>query len=172
MRQVGKRHTVAATRVETAQVVLPGYTNSMGALFGGMVMQWIDVAAAIAAARHAGGPAVTVSMDRLHFLRPVHVQEFVIIRAEVSFAAHSSMEVEVNVLSENPWTGERATTTHAFLTFVAVDEQGRPRAVPKLETETPFEKRRFREASRRRVERLRDRQRLQACFAHPRKRHA
>ena len=172
MRQVGKRHTVAATRVETAQVVLPGYTNAMGPLFGGMVMQWIDVAAAIAAARHARGPVVTASMDRLHFLRPVHVQQFVIVQAEVSFAANSSMEVEVNVLSEDPWTGDRATTTHALLTFVAIDEQGHPRAVPKLDTETPFEKRRFREASRRRAERLRDRERLQAPSAHPRRRHA
>ena len=79
MRHVGKRHTVAATRVETAQAVLPGHTNSMGTLFGGVVMQWIDVAAAIAASRHAGGPVVTASMDRLHFLRPVHVQQFVIV---------------------------------------------------------------------------------------------
>ncbi len=171
MRQARKRHTVAATRVETAQAVLPGYTNSMGTLFGGVVMQWIDVAAAIAAARHAGGPAVTVSMDRLHFLRPVHVQEFVIVRAEVSFAAHSSMEVEVNVLSENPWTGERATATHALLTFVAVDEEGRPREVPKLVTVTAFEKRRFQEAARRRKARLREREHLEWAPAHPRKRH-
>lgn len=172
MRQVRKRHTVAATRVETAQAVLPGHTNSMGTLFGGVVMQWIDVAAAIAAARHAGGPVVTASMDRLHFLRPVHVQQFVIVQAEVSFAARSSMEVEVNVLSENPWTGERATTTHALLTFVAVDDEGRPRTVPALETQTAFEKRRFREAARRRVARLRDRKHLEAAKAHPRRRHA
>jgi acyl-CoA hydrolase len=169
MRQVGKRHTVAATRVETAQVVLPGHTNSRGTLFGGMVMQWIDVAAAIAAARHAGGPVVTASMDRLHFLRPVLVQQFVIVQAEVSFAAHSSMEVEVNVLSEDPWTGERASTTHALLTFVAIDEEGRPREVPKLVTVTAFEKRRFQEAARRRKARLRERKHLEWASAHPRK---
>ena len=169
MRQVGKRHTVAATRVETAQAVLPGHTNSMGTLFGGMVMQWIDVAAAIAAARHACGPVVTASMDRLHFLRPVHVQQFVIVQAEVSFAAHSSMEVEVNVQSEDPWTGERATTTHALLTFVAVDKEGRPREVPKLVTETAFQRRRFQQASRRRTARLRERKHLEWAPAHPRK---
>ena len=169
MRQVGKRHTVAATRVETAQAVLPGHTNSMGTLFGGMVMQWIDVAAAIAAARHARGPVVTASMDRLHFLRPVRVEEFVIVRAEVSFAAHTSMEVEVDVLSENPWTGERAATTHALLTFVAIDEQGRPRRVPVLETETAHERRRFRAAARRRAARLRERAHLDGRPAHPRK---
>jgi acyl-CoA hydrolase len=137
---------VAATRVETAQVVLPGHTNAMGTLFGGVLMQWIDVAAAIAAARHARGPVVTASMDRLHFLRPVRVEEFVIVRAEVSYTAHTSMEVEVEVQSENPWTGERASTTHALLTFVSVDEHGHPRVVPPLETETAFERRRFGEA--------------------------
>jgi acyl-CoA hydrolase len=149
--------TVAATRVETAQVVLPGHTNAMGTLFGGMLMQWIDVAAAIAAARHARGPVVTASMDRLHFLRPIRAEEFVIIRAEVSYTGHTSMEVEVEAWAENPWTGERATATHALLTFVSLDEQGRPRAVPPLVTETAFERKRFAEAARRRRARLRDR---------------
>ncbi len=161
-----KRHTVAATRVETAQAVLPGYTNAMGTLFGGVVMQWIDVAAAIAAARHAGGPVVTASMDRLHFLRPVRVEEFVIVRAEVSFAAHTSMEVEVEVLSENPWTGERAPATHAFLTFVALDEGGRPRRVPALVPETLAQKRRFKDAERRRAARLREKSELGKAALH------
>ncbi len=164
--RVEKRHTVAATRVETAQAVLPGYTNAMGTLFGGAVMQWIDVAAAIAAARHAGGPVATASMDRLHFLRPVRVEEFVIVKAEVSFAARTSMEVEVEVLAENPWTGERAQATHAFLTFVALDEQGQPRPVPKLVTETAAEKRRFRQAATRRAARLRERSELRTPRAH------
>jgi len=101
-RRVGKRHTVSATRGETARAVLPGHSNGMGTLFGGIVMQWIDAAASIAAARHAGGPVVTAPMVRLHFPRPVRVEEFGIVRAEVGFAADSSMEVEVNVLSENP----------------------------------------------------------------------
>jgi acyl-CoA hydrolase len=168
-RPVVKKHTVAATRVETAQAVLPGHTNAMGTLFGGVVMQWIDVAAAIAASRHARGPVVTASMDRLHFLRPVRIEEFVIVRAEVSFAAHTSMEVEVDVLSENPWTGERAATTHALLTFVAIDEQGRPRKVPVLETETASERRRFQAAARRRAARLRERAHLDRRPAHPSK---
>lgn len=152
-----KRHTVGATRVETAQVVLPSHTNAMGTLFGGVLMQWIDVAAAIAAARHARGPVVTASMDRLHFLRPVCAEEFVIIRAEVSYSARTSMEVEVAVQAEDPWTGERAATTHALLTFVALDENGRPRAVPPLVTETAAERQRFAQAARRRRARLRER---------------
>jgi acyl-CoA hydrolase len=161
-----KRHTVAKTRVETAQAVLPGFTNAMGTLFGGVVMQWIDVAAAIAASRHAGGPVATASMDRLHFLRPVRVEEFVIVKAEVSFAARTSMEVEVEVLAENPWTGERAQATHAFLTFVALDEMGRPRPVPRLVTETMAEKRRFKQAATRRTARLRERSELGKAIAH------
>jgi acyl-CoA hydrolase len=159
-KQRPRRYTVAATRVETAQAVLPGHTNGMGTLFGGVLMQWIDVAAAIAAARHARGPVVTASMDRLHFLRPVRVEEFVIVRAEVSYTAHTSMEVEVEVQSENPWTGERADATHALLTFVSLDEHGRPRAVPPVEPETAFERKRFAEAARRRLARLRERRAL------------
>jgi acyl-CoA hydrolase len=165
-KQMEKRHTVAATRVETAQAVLPGHTNGMGTLFGGVVMQWIDVAAAIAAARHARGTVATASMDRLHFLRPVRVEEFVIVKAEVSFAAHTSMEVEVEVLAENPWTGERSQATHAFLTFVALDENGSPRPVPRLVTETAAERQRFRQAAKRRRARLRERSELGKTMGH------
>ncbi len=155
-----RKPTVGATRVETAQVVLPGHTNTMGTLFGGVLMQWIDVAAAIAAARHARGPVATASMDRLHFLRPIRAEEFVIIRAEVSYSARTSMEVEVEVEAEDPWTGERAGATHALLTFVALDEHGRPRPVPRLVTETAFERERFAQAARRRRARLRERHAL------------
>jgi len=169
--RVENSHTVAASRVETAQAVLPGHTNGMGTLFGGVLMQWIDVAAAISAARHARGPVVTASMDRLHFLRPVRLEEFVIVRAEVSFTARTSLEVEVDVLSENPWTGERAATTHALLTFVAVDEQGQPRPVAKLHLETAAERRRFKQAAARRAARLQERADLERSRAHRRSSH-
>ncbi|MBN2574476.1 MAG: acyl-CoA thioesterase [Deltaproteobacteria bacterium] len=155
-----KKHTVGATRVETAHVILPGHTNPMGTLFGGVLVQWIDGVAAIAATRHARGVVVTASMDRLHFLRPVHAEDFVIIRAEVTYSARTSMEVEVWVEAENRWTGERAATTHALLTFVALDEQGKPRPVPRLATETAFERERFAQAARRHRARLRERQAL------------
>jgi acyl-CoA hydrolase len=155
-----KKHTVGATRVETAHVILPGHTNPMGTLFGGVLVQWIDGVAAIAATRHARGVVVTASMDRLHFLRPVHAEDFVIIRAEVTYSARTSMEVEVWVEAENRWTGERAATTHALLTFVALDEQGKPRPVPRLAIETAFERERFAQAARRHRARLRERQAL------------
>ena len=143
--------------METTQLVLPGLTNVHGTIFGGILMQWIDIAAGIAAARHAGGPVVTASMDRLHFLHPVHLGEVVILQAQVNYAARTSMEVGVRVLSESPTTFERRQTTRAYLTFVAVDSQGHPRPVPRLVTETAEEKRRFKDADRRRVVRLKER---------------
>ncbi len=120
------RRTPRASRVETAQLVLPGLTNSHGTIFGGILMQWIDVAGAIAAGRHAGGPVVTASMDRLHFLGPVQLGEVVIVQAQVNFAARTSMEVGVRVLCENQKTAKQRQTTRAYLTFVAVDDAGRP----------------------------------------------
>src|SRR5512144_2381401 len=110
-----KRRTPRSSRVETEQLVLPGLTNTHGTIFGGMLMQWIDIAAGIAAARHAGGPVVTASMDRLHFLHPVALGEVVILQAQVNFAARTSMEVGVRVFSENRRTLERHQATRAYL---------------------------------------------------------
>ena len=95
-----KPHTPRASRVETVQLVLPGLTNTHGTIFGGILMQWIDIAAA--GSRRAGtrGPVVTASMDRLHFLTPVNLGEIVTLQAQVNFAAHTSMEVGVRVLAE------------------------------------------------------------------------
>jgi acyl-CoA hydrolase len=151
------RRTPASSRVETAQLVLPGLTNVHGTIFGGFLMQWIDMAASIAAARHAGGPVVTASMDRLHFLSPVQLGEVVLLQAQVNFAARTSMEVGVRVLSENQGTFARRQTTRAYLTFVAVDGEGRPRPVPSLHPESADERRREREARARRAVRLRER---------------
>src|SRR5947207_15165000 len=99
-----RKHTPRASRVETVQLVLPGLTNTHGTIFGGIMMQWIDIAAGIAAARHAGGPVVTASMDRLHFLEPVLLGEVVVLQAQVNFAARTSMEVGVRVMRENQTT--------------------------------------------------------------------
>jgi acyl-CoA hydrolase len=152
-----RKHTPRASRVETTQLVLPGLTNVHGTIFGGILMQWIDIAAGIAAARHSGGPVVTASMDRLHFLSPVHLGEAVILQAQVNFSARTSMEIGVRVFSEDPKDFTRRQTTRAYLTFVAVDDQGRPRPVPPLVTETAEEERRFKDARQRRAVRLRER---------------
>jgi acyl-CoA hydrolase len=150
-------HTPRASRVETVQIVLPGLTNTHGTIFGGILMQWIDIAAGVAAARHAGGPVVTASIDRLHFMLPVNLGEIVTLQAQVNFAARTSMEVGVRVLAERRPGGERRQATRAYVTFVAVDEAGRPREVPKLHPETAEERRRFRDATSRRAARLRER---------------
>src|SRR3954469_9911546 len=134
--------TPRASRCETAQIVLPGLTNTHGTIFGGILMQWIDIAAGIASARHSGGPVVTASIDRLHFLSPVQLGEIVILQAQVNFAGTTSMEVGVRVFAENQATFDRRQTTRAYLTFVAVDDAGRPRQVPPLVLETAEERRR------------------------------
>ena len=122
-----------------------------------MLMQWIDIVAAISAARHAQGPAVTASMDRLHFLRPVKLGEIVVLQAQVNFAARTSMEVGVRVFVDDPRTRERTQATRAYLTFVAVDEKGQPRPVHPLVAESAEDRRRFADAAKRRTVRLRER---------------
>jgi acyl-CoA hydrolase len=151
------KKTPCASRVETAQLVLPGLTNAHGTIFGGMLMQWIDIAGGIASARHSRGPVVTASMDRLHFLSPVQLGAIVILQAQVNYVGTTSMEVGVRVFAENQVTFKRTQTTRAYLTFVAVDENGRPRPVPPLVLETAEDRRRFKDAQRRRAVRLRER---------------
>jgi acyl-CoA hydrolase len=152
-----KRRTPRASRVETVQLVLPGLTNVHGTIFGGILMQWIDIAAGISAARHAGGPVVTASMDRLHFIHPVHLGEVVTVQAQVNYAGTTSMEIGVRVLAEDRAMENRRQTLRAYLTFVAVDDDGRPRAVPPLSLETSVDRRRFADARARRAVRLRER---------------
>jgi acyl-CoA hydrolase len=154
--------TPRASRVETAQVVLPGMTNVHGTIFGGILMQWIDVAGAIAAARHAQGNVVTVSMDRLHFIQPVRLGAVVVLEAQVNFAARTSMEVGVRVFVEDLRTRLRVQATRAYLTFVAVDGQGRPRPVGPLVTETDDDRRRFEAAAQRREARLSERRDIES----------
>ena len=152
-----EKKTPQASRVETAQLVLPGLTNTHGTIFGGILMQWIDIAAGIASARHSGGPVVTASIDRLHFLTPVQLGEIVILQAQVNYVGKTSMEVGVRVFAENQISFERRQTTRAYATFVAVDASGRPREVPPLVLETDEERRRFKEAEERRAVRLSER---------------
>ena len=105
--------TPRSSQVEAAHIVLPGETNALGTIFGGTLRQWIDVAGAIAAARHALGPVVTASMDRLHFIRPVHLGAIVVVQAQVNFASRTSMEVGVKVMAEELRTRVRVQATRA-----------------------------------------------------------
>ena len=138
------------------QIVMPSHTNGgAGVLFGGVLVQWIDVCAGVAAMRHAGGAVVTASIDRLDFLVPVRLGDVLVLQAQVNYARRTSMEVGCRVETDHPLTRERRYTTKAYLTFVAVDPSGRPRAVPALELDSDDDRRRFREGEQRRLARLR-----------------
>jgi acyl-CoA hydrolase len=146
---------VSASRSEMAEVVLPAQTNPLGKLLGGHVMHLVDVAAAMAASRHSNSYVVTASVDYIDFRNPVNIGELVILQSQVNRVFHTSMEVGVEVFSENTLTGERLHTTTAYVTFVALDEFTRkPRPVPPLIVRTSEEKRRWREAGERRKMRL------------------
>jgi acyl-CoA hydrolase len=149
--------SVAESRVEMVELVLPNDANPLGHLLGGKVMHLVDIAAAIAAHRHCRCPVVTASVDRINFLHPVRVGEIIILQASVNHAAHTSMDVGVRVLSEDLDTGDRLHTASAYATFVALAESGRPVAVPQLVLESDEDRRRFREAAVRRAVRLRER---------------
>lgn len=146
--------TVKSSQVLMSQLVLPGHTNSLGSIFGGVVMSWIDIAGAICAQRHSNKEVVTASIDELHFIAPVKKGWVVNLKSSVNFVSRTSMEVGVRVDAENPKTGETFHTVTAYLTFVALGEDGKPSAVPSLNLESDDEKRRFQEASARRNLRL------------------
>ena len=150
---------VRASQVEMTELVLPNDTNRLGNLLGGRLMHWIDIAAAIAASRHTNRVCVTASVDELHFLNPVKQGEVVVLRASVNRVFRTSLEVGVNVTTENTLTGESAHTNTAYLTFVAIDDDGRPVAEPPVRPVTAVEQRRYRGAARRRQIRLLHRRR-------------
>ena len=137
------------------EIVLPSDGNSLGTIFGGRVMSWMDIAAAIAAGKHARRVVVTASFDGMHFVAPVKVGHVVHIRAMVNFAARTSMEVGLRVESEDPLTGERRHTATAYTTFVALDQLGQPTPVPPIVPKTLEEKRRYSQAVKRRESRIR-----------------
>lgn len=145
---------VSESRVETTELVLPNDTNPLGTMLGGRVMHLIDITASIAAMRHARKQVVTAQMDDLSFLHPIKQGQFIILLGSVNYAGETSMEVGVRVLSEDPLSGEREHTSSAYLTFVAVDEQGHPTSVPALVLETAEDERRNNEAIQRRKIRL------------------
>lgn len=131
---------VRLSRTKMTQIVFPSDTNSHGTMFGGKVMEYIDKTSAIASMRHARKPVVTASSDSLDFLAPIRLGEAIELEAFVTWTHRSSMEVYVRVQSENLLTGEKRTTATSFLTFVALDESGKPAPVPPIVPETEEEK--------------------------------
>jgi acyl-CoA hydrolase len=142
---------------EMVQVVLPNDANPLGFILGGTVMHLIDIAGAIACHRHTRSLLVTAAVDGLQFLHPIKVGDLIILKAVVTAAFETSLEVQVEVFSEETLTGVTRMTSRAYLTFVAIDRDGRKVPVPALIVETAEEKQRAEEARVRRAERLKAR---------------
>ena len=145
---------VKESQVLMTEIVHPGDTNPLGTIFGGTVVKWIDMAAAMCAMRHTRSNVVTASIDALDFLCPVKVGYFLILKASVNYTGKTSMEIGVRVESEHPMSGEHRLVAKAYLTFVGIDEHGKPKTVPAVIPETEEEKRRFHMAKLRREHRL------------------
>jgi|SRR5579872_1339896 len=147
---------------EYSELALPNDANGLGAVLGGKVMHLVDLAGAMAALRHARTPVVTASVDSLHFLHPVRIGELMVLRSSVNRVFRTSMEVGVYVTTENMMTGKKLHTCSAYLTFVAVNREGKAVEVAPVIPETEEEKRRYREAGERREYRLAMKNRLRA----------
>lgn len=145
---------VRDSHVYTTELVLPNDTNQLGNLLGGRLMHWIDITAAIAAQKHAGRVCVTASVDELNFHQPIRLGDVVILQASVNRAFHTSMEIGVLVTAHGLQGSPVRRANNAYLTFVAVDEQGHPVAVPPITPESDDERRRFDDALGRREHRL------------------
>jgi acyl-CoA hydrolase len=150
-----KGKPVSASRSEMTEIVLPAQTNPLGKLLGGQVMHLVDMVAAMAAHRHSNSHVVTASVDYIDFRNPVNLGELVNLKSQVNRVFRTSMEVGVEVYSENAMTGERKHTTTAYVTFVAIDQfTKQPKPVAPLIVKTADERRRYREAAKRRAVRL------------------
>ena len=145
---------VRESAIETIEQVRPGDTNTLGTVFGGKVMEWIDIAGAVAAMRHVRQPVVTASFDRVDFHAPARIGHLMVLKAQVNFTGKTSLEVGVTVHAEDPLTGQQFLTTQALITFVAIDKDCKPVQVPPIIPETDEEKKRFAEAKQRREDRM------------------
>ena len=145
---------VSDTAHEYTELTLPNDANALGTLFGGKLMQAVDIAAAISASRLARAAVVTASVDSMTFLRPIRIGQLIVLRSSVNRVFNTSMEVGVKVLVEDLQTGEQAHVSSAYLTFVALDQAGHRLTLPQVVPETEEEKVRFEDAGRRREYRL------------------
>jgi acyl-CoA hydrolase len=144
----------AASVTEMTEYVLPQHANVHGTVFGGQIMAWVDLCAAVCAQRHAGRPCVTAFVDEMLFKRPVLIGQVVRLSAEVTATFRTSMEIAVRVLGENTLTGEEWPTVACFATFVAMDDSGKPTPVPPLLVETEDDRSARTSAEKRRRARL------------------
>jgi len=146
--------SMRASRISIAQLMQPEHANHFGNVHGGWIMKLADEAGALACMRHAQRRVVTVAVDSLVFREPIKIGDLVRLNAEVSYTGRTSMEAEVEVLAENPITGERVHTNNAYLVYVALDENGHATTVPQLIAETDDERDRIAKARERQERRL------------------
>ena len=141
--------TVQNSIVVMHELVLPNDTNVLGNILGGRVMHYMDICAAMSAYKHARSPVVTASVDRLNFLAPAKMGDMLILKSSVNYTGNTSMEVGVRIESENTISGEINHTASAYLTFVSLDQQRKPKKVAEINPETANEVRRFKQAEMR-----------------------
>lgn len=132
--------------VETRYLIMPHQANPHGTAFGGVIVAWIDMVAAMTAQRHCGKEVVTAGIDSLVFKEPIRIGDHVVLRASINYVSRSSMEVGVQVTREDPYTGEQVVATTAHLTFVALDQNKKPTPAPPLVPQTDEEKQRYENA--------------------------
>jgi len=154
---------VASTSIIMSHMMLPPDANPVGIVHGGVVMKHIDDAAGVVAVRHSGGNAVTASIDRLDFHHPAFIGNLLTVKASINLTGDTSMEIGARVETEDPSTGTVKHTASAYLTFVALDKNNRPRQIPGIIPTTDEEKRRNCEAIARRKDRLAERSRKKIC---------
>jgi len=150
--------SVRESQHESSELMMPGHANNLGHVFGGVVLGLMDKTAAVAAIRHARSTCVTASIDRVDFREPIHLGDLVVLKASVNYVGRTSMEIGVRVEAEDLQTGNRRHTNSCYLTFVAVDRNGRPIEVPDLKPESAEEVRRYQAAVERRRRRLEERE--------------
>jgi len=146
--------SMRASRITIAQLMQLEHANNLGNVHGGWIMKLVDEAGALACMRHSQHRVVTVAMDQMIFRQPIRIGDLVILNAEVTYTGRTSMEVEVQVVAENPITGERTHTNTAYLVYVALGEDGKPVPVPPLLADNPAEKARMQAAKERQSRRL------------------
>lgn len=154
MTDIKEPRPVRASRISIAQIMQPEHANNLGNVHGGWIMKLVDEAGALAFMRHARRRVVTVAIDSMVFRQPIRIGDLVILDAEVTYVGRTSGEVEVQVVAEDPVTGERSHTNTAYLVYVALGEDGLPTPVPPLKAETEAEKRRLEAAAERQQRRL------------------
>ena len=145
---------VRASHITLSQLMQPQHANLLGNVHGGWIMKLVDEAGALASMRHAQRKVVTVAIDSMTFRQPIRIGDLIILNAEVTYTGRTSLEAEVQVLAENPITGEQTHTNTAFLFYVSLDDDGKPTVVPALSPETEAEKRKWEQAKERQERRL------------------